>query len=95
MAAMSASALQLQNPGMAAAGLPATVGTYLPPAGIDDFVLFVPDSKKTPVGGSLPHLTQFIVTVHVIRQLSTSSVLAQVCLTATGALVVQQPDPTW
>lgn len=24
------------------------VGTYLPAAGIDDFVLFVPDAKKTP-----------------------------------------------
>lgn len=27
----------------------APVGTYLPSAGVDDFVLFVPDAKKTPV----------------------------------------------
>lgn len=32
-----------------AAGQAAPVGTYLPSAGIDDFVEFVPDSKKTPV----------------------------------------------
>lgn len=35
----------------AAAGPPPQVpevGTYLPPAGVDDLVLFVPDSKKTP-----------------------------------------------
>lgn len=30
------------------AGQVAQVGAYLPPAGVGDFVLFVPDSKKTP-----------------------------------------------
>ncbi|WIA18137.1 hypothetical protein OEZ85_009613 [Tetradesmus obliquus] len=38
-------------PAAATAGPPPQVpmvGTYLPPAGVDDLVLFVPDSKKTP-----------------------------------------------
>lgn len=33
----------------ALAGQVAAVGTYLPPSGIEDFVLFVPDKARTPV----------------------------------------------
>jgi hypothetical protein len=40
----------------ALAGRPATVETYLPPAGVEDFVLFVPDAKKTPVRALSLHI---------------------------------------
>ncbi|KIZ01701.1 PsbP domain-containing protein 6 [Monoraphidium neglectum] len=42
-------AADLLLPGSAAAKLESTqVGSYLPPADVEDFVLFVPDGKKTP-----------------------------------------------
>ncbi|GBF96037.1 hypothetical protein Rsub_08852 [Raphidocelis subcapitata] len=55
-AAALPAAAQLLAPGAAAAAAAAAagklegtqVGSYLPPAGVEDFVLFVPDSKKTP-----------------------------------------------
>jgi hypothetical protein len=58
---LGGSAYAMLQPGEARAGLPATVGSYLPPYGdgSDNLVLFVPDSKKTPVraaglGGGRP-----------------------------------------
>lgn len=41
--------LGLPNPPLAAGGQAAPVGEYLPPAGVENFVEFVPDAKKTPV----------------------------------------------
>jgi hypothetical protein len=48
---LGSSAYAYLQPGAANAGLPAQVGSYLPPYGdpADELVLFVPDGKKTPV----------------------------------------------
>lgn len=56
-AAASLVALNAAQPMAVKAAPPASqtaVGTYLPPAGVEDFVLFVPDSKKTPVRACAP-----------------------------------------
>lgn len=47
LAGLSAT-LAMAAPSPAQAKLDKSVGTYLPPAGIEDFVAFVPDGKKTP-----------------------------------------------
>lgn len=47
-AALGVPLLGVPGPSQAVGGQAAPVGEYLPPAGVKDFVLFVPDSKKTP-----------------------------------------------
>lgn len=50
LAALSAVVVSVAvAPQDALAGQVAAVGTYLPPSGIEDFVLFVPDKARTPV----------------------------------------------
>lgn len=48
MASATLGTCLLGLPNNAWAAQPATVGEYLPSAGVDDFVLFVPDAQKTP-----------------------------------------------
>jgi hypothetical protein len=57
------------QPGAAIAGLPAQVGSYLPPYGdgADDLVLFVPDSKKTPVRAVMAFVAAWASSAVVLR----------------------------
>lgn len=85
-------ALSLQLAGQATAGTQPQVpevGTYLPPAGVDDLVLFVPDARKTPAlrAGTvnpsspyqfaLPPSFRCVWVCQAFKLLDTSCILAQ------------------